>query len=61
MYGYSTGTGTHVSLSVRLMEGPNDDILKWPFNSEINIQLLNWKEDKGHVEKTIDHYNAPLK
>ena len=58
--GYSTGTGTHVSVSVRLMEGQNDEILKWPFSSEITIQLLNWREDKGHVEKTIDHYKAPL-
>ena len=58
--GYSTGTGTHVGVSVRLMEGQNDEILKRPFNSEITIQLLNWREDKGHVEKIIDHYNAPL-
>ena len=58
--GYSTGTGTHVSVSVRLMEGQNDESLTWPLNSEITIQLLNWREDKRHVEKTIDHYNAPL-
>ena len=59
--GYSTSTGTHVGVCVRLMEDENDESLKWPFNSEITIQLLNWREDKGHVEKTIDHYNAPLK
>ena len=59
--GYSTGTGTHVGVCVRLMEDENDEILKWPFNSEITIQLLNWREDKSHVEKTIDHYNAPSK
>ena len=59
--GYSTGTGTHVGVSVVLMKGENDDSLKWPFNSEITIQLLNWREDKGHVEKTINHYNASSK
>ena len=59
--GYSTGTGTHVCVSVHLMNGANDESLKWPFKSEITLQLLNWREDKGHVEKTIDHYNAPLK
>ena len=58
--GYSTGTGTHVGVSVVLMKGENDESLKWPFNSAITIQLLNWREDKGHVEKTIDHYNAQL-
>ena len=58
--GYSTGTGTHVGVTAYLMKGEYDESLKWPFSSEITIQLLNWREDKGHVEKTIDHYNAPL-
>ena len=58
--GYGTSTGTHVGVGVSLMKGENDDSLKWPFNSEITVQLLNWREDKGHVEKTINHYNAPL-
>ena len=58
--GYSYGTGTHVGVTVSLLKGENDDSLKWPFNSEITIRLLNWREDKGHVEKTIDHYNALL-
>ena len=58
--GYSTSTGTHVGVGVVLMKGENDESLKWPFDSEITLQLLNWREDKGHVEKTIDHYNAPL-
>ena len=58
--GYSYGTGTHVGVSAYLMKGEYDESLTWPFNSEITIQLLNWREDKGHVEKTIDHYNAPL-
>ena len=59
--GYSTGTGTHVGVSVHLLKGENDESLIWPFNSEITVQLLNWREDKGHVEKIIDHYNASLK
>ena len=59
--GYSYGTGTHVAVTMYLMKGEYDKSLKWPFNSEITIQLLNWREDKGHVEKTIDHYNASLK
>ena len=58
--GYSYGTGTHVGVGLVLMKGDNDESLKWPFNSKITLQLLNWREDKGHVEKTIDHYNAPL-
>ena len=23
------------------------------------MKLLNWREDKGHVEMIIDHYNLP--
>ena len=58
--GYRYGKGTHVGVSVRLMKGENDQSLKWPFNSEITLQLLNWREDKGHVKKTINHYMGAI-
>ena len=45
--------GTHVSVYVYLVKGEYDDILTWPFKCNITIRLLNWREDKGHVEKTI--------
>ena len=41
-------------LYVHLMKGENDDILTWPFKCDITVRLLNWREDKGHVEKTFD-------
>ena len=47
------GDGTHVSVYVHLMKGENDDILTWPFKCDITIRLLNWRQDKGHVEKTV--------
>ena len=58
--GFRASNDTHVSVGVCLMRGENDEILKWPLNSEISIQLLNWRENKGHVETIIDHYNLPL-
>ena len=58
--GCGSGKNTHLSVGVHLMKGENDDALKWPLNSEITIQLLNWREDKGHVEKIIEHYNASI-
>ena len=58
--GYDSYKGTHVSVSVGLMKGEYDENLEWPFNSEITIQLLNWRDNKGHVEKIIGHYNAPI-
>ena len=52
--GEGSGKGAHVSVYVYLMKGENDDILSWPFKCDITIRLLNWREDKGHVEKTIN-------
>ena len=52
--GGAGGKGTHVSVYVYLLKGEYDDILTWPFKCDITIRLLNWREDKGHVEKTID-------
>ena len=39
-----------------------DENLNWPYalHSEISLQVLNWREDKGHVEMIILHYNAPI-
>ena len=51
--GSGSGKGTHVSVYVYLMKGENDDILTWPFKCDITIRLINWREDKGHVEKTV--------
>ena len=51
--GAASCKGTHVSMFVHLMKSENDDILTWPFKCDITIRLLNWREDKGHVEKTV--------
>ena len=58
--GGGAGKDTHLSVGVRLMKGEYDESLKWPLNSEITIQLLNWREDKGHVEMIVDHYSASI-
>ena len=53
--GVGIGEGTHLSVFVYLMKNENDDNLKWPFGGDITIQLLNWREDKGHVEGILDN------
>ena len=58
--GWGSGKDTHLSVGVLHMKGDYDESLMWPLNSEITIQLLNWREDKGHVEVIIDHYNVPI-
>ena len=51
--GVGVGEGTHVSVFVYLMKSDNDDNLKWPFSGDITIQVLNWREDKGHIETIV--------
>ena len=51
--GFSTGKGSHVSLSVVLMKGEYDDMLSWPLSGDIVVEMLNWREDKNHVKGTI--------
>ena len=46
--------GTHLSVFARLMEGPFDDYLKWPFQGTITIQLLNQLKDVNHRTRTIN-------
>ena len=49
----ASGSSDDVSVYVRLMAGDNDDKLRWPFVGDIDIMLLNWREDKGHYKKTM--------
>lgn len=45
---------THLSVFVRLARGQYDDKLMWPFQASVTLELLNWKEDRSHVHKTIN-------
>ena len=49
--GSVSGQGTHLSVYVCLMRGEFDDQLKWPFQGDITIQLVNQKKDRDHVIK----------
>ena len=48
------GKGTHVSVSVYLMRGEFDDVLKWPFRGHVVIQLCNQLKAKYHRDFAID-------
>ena len=39
--GYGDGAGTHVSVYLFLMRGIFDDDLKWPFQGDITVELVN--------------------
>ena len=45
---YGEGKGTHISINARLMKGDYDNSLQWPFEGEIVVKLLNWREDNRH-------------
>ena len=44
----------YVSLFVHLMKGENDNNLTFPFHGDILVQIINWREDKNHVEQLIE-------
>ena len=56
--GSSTAKGTHVSVFLYLMKGEDDDCLGWPFKGCVTVKLLNWKEDKNHLEHTFSTTSA---
>ena len=51
--GNSSGTGTHVSLFVYLMQGEYDDDLLWPFRGCITFQMYNHRVDTGHLNYSV--------
>lgn len=36
--GDGTGRGTHLSLFFVVMKGPNDALLRWPFNQKVGVE-----------------------
>ena len=51
--GDGPGKGTHISAFICLMKGENDHNLPFPFSGIFTIKLLNWKQDTGHVVKSV--------
>ena len=51
--GVGPGKGTHISAYICLMKGENDHTLPFPFSGIVTIKLLNWKQDTGHVVKSV--------
>ena len=59
--GQGEGKGTHISIFASLMRGDYDNNLQWPFEGDIVVELLNWREDKHHhCGDTISLYKQAL-
>ena len=51
--GCSDGKGEYISCFICILPGEYDDIIEWPFQGEITIELLNQMEDKYHWKQAI--------
>jgi TNF receptor-associated factor 4 len=51
--GYGDAKDTHVSCYAFLMMGQHDNLLEWPFQGTVKVELLNQLEDKDHCVKMI--------
>ena len=58
--GFESGKGTHMSVFIGLMEGNYDDMLKWPVEIDVSIELISPRAE--HCEQTVtvnsDYYRV---
>ncbi len=52
--GSGSGTGTHVSVYAKLLEGSYDASLSWPFVGSVTFTLLNQLSDENHHTMTVE-------
>ena len=59
--GAGIGNGSHLTVGAQLMRGEYDNELEWPFEADIRVELLNWREDKNHHSDTFSfsRYSHP--
>ena len=58
--GWGEGNGTHVSVGVYLMPGEFDNTLRWPFQGDITMQMINELKDKEHQAAIIHFSQADM-
>jgi len=56
----TTRNSTHLSLSIYIMKGENDDHLEWPFAGSVKIVVLNQTKDAEHYQKTCFTTNPSI-
>ena len=59
--GMMSSAGCDVSICIKLMRGEYDNRLKWPFQGEITVQILNWRSDQKHATRVINFNSAAKK
>ena len=56
--GVDDGSGTHISVFVRILRGSYDTELKWPFVGNVTVTLLNQLQDYNHHQEMIQFTNT---
>ena len=51
--GNGKARGIYISIFLKLLEGPNDESLHWPFLGTVVIELLNQIADSNHHHETF--------
>lgn len=51
--GTGHGNSTHISVFINVLESCYNRDLKWPFEGEVVVELLNQLEDSGHCRQVI--------
>lgn len=54
--GEGYGKGSHVSVSIRIMRGEYDHMLKWPLRASVTMQLISQRDNLSHHEMTTPFY-----
>lgn len=55
-YGNGGGEGTHVSVYVKILPGPSDAILKWPFRHTVSFTLLDQNPDRSSAVNIVESF-----
>ena len=48
-----------VSVQMQIMPGDKDSELEWPYNTELDVEILNPQDDRNHCRKTMDFTSFP--
>lgn len=62
--GFGDRMNTHMSVFVKLLSSSYDDVLNWPFQGTVTIEVLNQLEDTNHfcqVMSFTDEHNVQPK
>ena len=55
-YGNGGGEGTHMSVYIKVLPGPSDAILKWPFKHTVSFTLLDQTPERRSAVNVVESF-----